>query len=189
MSAAREHPPRLATLGTAMLAAAVLCGCSNPDAPAGSTVRRPVVSGSAGEPPAPRPLSPGSQSPAEVQASPQAALSLFARRYINWSYRTLSADQWRLAAMAVGPARLAERQAAASSRTDVTLRRGRVFNRGQVVSVARDRARRGWWVIVTREQTGGSGEYEGLPAAFHVTLARLARLTGGYAVETWSPQS
>ena len=44
-------------------------------------------------------------------------------------------------------------------------------------------------MIVTREQTGGNTQYEGLPAAYHVTIAQLASVDGGYAVERWLPQS
>ncbi len=64
-----------------------------------------------------------------------------------------------------------------------------MWNRGRVVSVAADEGASGVWVIVTREQTGGSGEYEALPAGYHVTLARLARVAGGWAVSGWEPQS
>lgn len=188
MSAAARHAHRLMLLLAVLLAVVSVAGCSNPDAPAASSPSR-VSPANRGEPPAPRPVSPESQNPAQVKASPQAALAYFARLYINWSYRTITADQRLLAAISVGQARIGERQAAASSEADATLRRSRVWNHGQVISVAPDRARSGWWVIVTRERTGGSGEYEGLPAALHVTLARLARVRGGYAVERWSPQS
>jgi hypothetical protein len=44
-------------------------------------------------------------------------------------------------------------------------------------------------VIVTREQTGGDSQYEGLAAAYHVTIAKLASVPGGYAVEQWLPES
>jgi len=188
MSAAARQAHRLALLLAALLAAAAVAGCSNPDAPAASSPST-VSPANEGEPVAPPPASPASQASIGVQATPQQALVAFASRYVNWSSGTLAADQRHLAAMAVGPARLAERQAAASSQADATLRRSRVWNHGQVISIAPDRARSGWWVIVTRERTGGSGEYEGLPAALHVTLARLARLAHGYAVERWSPQN
>jgi hypothetical protein len=117
------------------------------------------------------------------------ALAAFARLYTNWTYRTLSSDQQTLAAMSVGAARLSEREAAASSRDDTTIARGRIYNRGEIVSIARDLVRSESWVIVTREQTGGDTQYERLPAAYHVTIARLARVQGGYAVAQWLPQS
>jgi hypothetical protein len=124
-----------------------------------------------------------------VKATPQRALADFAQRYINWTYRTLTADQKTLAAMAVGAARLAEQQAAARSNADTTITRVHIWNRGQVLGTAPDLTRPATWVIVTRERTGGSSEYEGLPASYHVTLAQLANVPGGYAVEQWLPQS
>jgi hypothetical protein len=124
-----------------------------------------------------------------VQSTPSAALSAFSRLYSNWTYRTLTADQRRLAAMSVGAARLAERQAAASSEADTTIARGHIWNSGQIVSITGDLAQPGTWAIVTREQTGGSTQYEGLPASYHVTLARLAGVPGGWAVSEWLPQS
>jgi hypothetical protein len=124
-----------------------------------------------------------------VQPTPQRALTVFAERYINWTYQTLTADQRTLAAISVGAARRSEQQAAARSVADTTISRGQVWNKGQVVSVSSDLARPGMWAIVTREQTGGNSEYEGLPASYHMTLARLAPIPGGYAVEQWLPQS
>jgi hypothetical protein len=124
-----------------------------------------------------------------VQRTPTAALTAFSRLYSNWTYRTLTSDQRTLAVMSVGAARLAEQQAAASSEADTTIARGRIWNSGQIVSIATDVPRPGTWDIVTREQTGGSSEYEGLPASYHVTLARLVRVPDGYAVSEWLPQS
>lgn len=181
-----RHAVLLACL---LLLAGALAGCSNPDAPSAATSQPAGTPASPGEPSTPRPATPARQSPIDVQHTPQAALSRFAETYINWTYRTLAADQKHLAAISVGQARLSEQQAAASSKSDLPLQRGHVWNHGRVVSIARDRQRTGWWVVVTLERTGGSGEYAGLPAAFHVTLARLARLNHGYAVETWSPQT
>jgi hypothetical protein len=181
---------RALALTTLLFAVGVLAGCHNPDAvdtstPATST-RSPQ---NAGEPPAPPPPSSTAQTPIAVEPTPQKALEAFARLYINWTYRTLSTNQRTLAAMSVGPARLAERQAAASSQADTTISRSRIYNTGQLVSIARDLSRADTWVLVTREQTGGSSEYEGLQATYHVTLAKLTTLPGGYAIEQWLPQT
>ena len=172
-----------------LLAAVALGGCTNPDAP--STVKSTEASSpqSPGEPAAPPPRSPSAQGPADVQPTPTKALEAFAELYVNWTYRTLSADQRTLAAISVGAARLSERQAAASSRDDTTIAAGRIWNSGQMVSIARDLTSADSWVIVTHEQTGGNTQYEGLPAAYHVTIAQLANVPGGYAVKEWLPQS
>jgi|ERR1700722_9540651 len=180
---------RLAPVGL-VLAAVALGGCTNPDAP--TATRSAPTSNSpqnAGEPPAPPPPSASAQGPSGVQSTPMKALAAFARLYTNWTYRTLSSDQQTLAAMSVGAARLSEREAAASSRDDTTIARGRIYNRGEIVSIAPDLTRSQSWVVVTREQTGGDTQYEGLPAAYHVTVAVLARVPDGYAVAQWLPQS
>ena len=118
-----------------------------------------------------------------VQSAPAAALSAFSRSYSNWTYRTLTLRS----AQARGDVgrRSAARRAArppASSQADTTIARGHIWNSGQIVSIAGDLAQPGTWAIVTREQTGGSTQYEGLPASYHVTLARLAHVPGGWAV-------
>lgn len=173
-----------------LLGAVALAGCTNPDAPsAGPHTTGTASPQNAGEPPAPAPASPAAQEPADVQPTAPKALAAFSRLYSNWTYRTLTADQRALAGMSVGAARLGEQQAAASSEADTTIARGRIWNGGQMVSIAEDATQPGTWVIVTSEQTGGSGEYEGLPAAYHVTLARLARVPGGFVVSEWLPQN
>ena len=177
---------------TLLLALSSVCaaGCSNPDAPTGGSEASETASPqNPGEPPAPAAASPSAQRPAEVQASASGALAAFAQRYSNWSYQTLSGDQRALAAISVGAARLSELQAAAASQGDSAIRRGHIENSGQIISIAADKAAPGMWAIVTREQTSGSGEYEGLGAAYHVTLAKLAAVAGGYAVSEWLPQS
>jgi hypothetical protein len=172
-----------------LLAALALAGCSNPDAPTTPQNTTPSTSPqNPGEPPAPAPSSPAAQAPADVQATPAKAIAVFAELYVNWTYQNLTAHQRMLAAMAVGPARLAERQAAASSEADTTITRGHIYNTGQVVSIAPDATRAGTWVLVTHEQTGGSTEYAGLPAAYHVTLAQLAQVPGGFSISQWLPQ-
>jgi hypothetical protein len=183
-----RHPTRPLLLG--WLAAFALGGCNNPDAPSAAHPTTPAAGkGNAGEPSASPPPSPASQAPFGVQTTPPRALAMYATRYINWSYQTLTEDQHALARSSVGAARLAEQQAAAQSHDDTAIARGQVWNRGQTISINQDLSKPGRWVIVTREQTGGNTEYEGLPASYHVTLAKVAAVPGGYAVEQWLPQS
>jgi hypothetical protein len=180
----------IATVLVLLVAASGLAACSDPDAPsarhAAPTTATPQNPGEPSASPAP---SPASEAPSGVQTTPQRALATYATRYTNWSYRTVTEDQQALARSSVGAARLSEQQAAARSRNDTAITRGRVWNRGQIISVAPDLGAPGTWVVVTREQTGGNTEYEGLPASYHVTLAKLAAVPGGYAVEQWLPQS
>jgi hypothetical protein len=181
---------RRTLLLVAIAGASALAGCSNPDAPvASNSTTSAATPGNIGEPTASPVPSPASQAPSGVQATPQRALASYAGRYSNWSYQTLTADQEALARSSVGAARLTEQQAAAQSRNDTAIRRGHVWNRGQTISITPDLAAPGMWVVVTREKTGGNSEYEGLPASYHVTLAKLATVHGGYAVEEWLPQS
>ena len=176
-----------------MLACAVavaVAGCTNPDAAPSRPASAPAVSpGGRGEPTAPAPTPPGTQLAREMRASPREALEAFAELYVNWSYENLPARQRLLAAMSVGSARAAEQQAAASSEGDPAIRSGRIRNSGRVVALVPDAIRPGYWVITTLERTSGSTQYHGLPAGYHVTLARVAEIHGGYAVSEWLPQS
>jgi hypothetical protein len=173
----------------ALLAALALAGCTNPDAFRSVQGTSSASPQNPGEPLAPAPPTPAAQAPAGVQATPAKALAAFSALYTNWTYRTLSSNQQRLAEMSVAAARLAEQQAAASSRADTTINRGHIYNSGEILSIAPDASRPGTWVIVTREHTGGDTQYEGLPASYHVTLAQLARVPNGYAVSQWSPEN
>lgn len=64
-----------------------------------------------------------------------------------------------------------------------------LYNRGQIVSIAPSQTQPGEWVIVTREQTGGNAQYDGLQPSWHVTLAQLVHLPGGYSTSQWLPQN
>lgn len=144
------------------------------------------------------PTSPGEQvgtAPVEQQAapvspasSPREAVERFAEGYINWSYSTLAADQQRLAASAVGEARASELQARQQTERDTALTRGRVFNSGNVVTAALVNGGTDVFACVTREQTGGEGEYAALATAYHVALATVQRVPGGWAVSAWRPE-
>jgi hypothetical protein len=188
---------------TAAAAAIAGCGISNPyQHTAGSTASTststPTSTASSpaanpaqnpGEPPAPPPPAPASQAPASVRSTPAGAITQFATLYMNWTWRTLAANERKLAALSVGPARLSEQQAAAAAVGDSTIAQSRVVNSGQIISIAPSRTNPTQWVVVTREQTGGNSQYDGLQASYHVTLAELAQLkNGGWTVSEWLPQ-
>lgn len=185
----RRRPLRiLFALAVVTAAGSVLAGCTDPYAHQASTLAGQET-GSPGEPTAPPAIPAGAERPAETQPNAQAALERFANLYTNWTYRTLTADQRTLAAIAVGPARLTEQQAATASRADNTISRAHLANHGELLAVSPEKTRPGWWVIVTREQTTGGGEYEALPANDHVILAQTVRLRAGWAVQQWQPQN
>lgn len=139
-----------------------------------------TIPASAGEGPA----------PARPATTPQQAIVAYATLYINWTYQTLAAHERTLAAMAVGDARLAELQAAAQAQRDSRIQQGGIYNRGTVVGVSPAAGGSpGEYMVVTREETGGDQEYAGLQAAFHVTLATVQTVPGGWAVVEWRPQS
>jgi hypothetical protein len=164
-----------------------LAGCTNPDT-SGPVASRLATPASPGEPAGPPAPSVAAQRPTNAADSPQRAIEQFAALYTNWTYRTLPTVERKLAAISVDAARLQETQAAVSARNQ-QLARGRVWNDGVVVAVARDRDRPGWWVVVTREQTGGEGEYAGLPTTYHLTLAQAVPAAGGWSVSEWQPQN
>ncbi len=126
--------------------------------------------------------------PGAAAQSPQAALRRYALAYSNWSAAELPARERRLAALSVGPPRLAAEQLAASQSTNAALAADHVENRGVVLSIAEGQGpAQGEWVVVTEEETSGSGTYAGLPVGTQVTLARVTRLGGGWAVSGWTP--
>lgn len=127
--------------------------------------------------------------PADPAATAPQAVERFADGYINWTYLSLAGDQGRLAASAVGAARAAELQARTQTARDTPLRRAHIFNTGTVVAVSPVvGGPAGEWVVVTREQSGGDQEYAGIGASFHVTLASVQHVAGGFAVSAWRPQ-
>ena len=122
--------------------------------------------------------------------TPQAALERYASRYVNWTAQTVTSVQRQLAAISLGQARAQALQAAASYAHDRALNASRVANHGSVISIARGHgAAAAWWVIVTQEQTTGTGDYAGLPATDHITYAQLQHARSGWIVNQWSPQN
>ena len=91
--------------------------------------------------------------------------------------------------LAVGPARLAALQTAAGLSGAGELIAHQVQNTGAVMTIAPGQgAALGRWVVVTLEQTTGTGAYAGLPSSLHVTLARVVPAGGGWVVDEWAPQ-
>jgi hypothetical protein len=126
-----------------------------------------------------------------VASTSQGALGRYALAYVNWDSATLAAHLRRLAAMSIGPARLAALQTAAGvGAGGSALLAHRVRNTGSVLAVTPgEGAAQGRWVIVTQEQSVGTGAYAGLPPAPHVTLAQVRRVGGGWIVWGWWPTS
>ncbi len=137
-------------------------------------------------------LAGGEDAPAAGAAapSPRAALRRYALAYTNWQAGTLVAHERQLAALAVGPARLAALQTAAALGGAGELVAHQVQNTGAVLAIAPGQgSARGRWVVVTQEQTIGTGAYAGLPSSLHVTLARIIPAGGGWVVWGWWPGS
>lgn len=149
----------------------------------------PAAAQNPGESPAPPPPSAQSQAPGAPAATPEGAIRQFALLYVNWTWRTLGPHLRQLAAISVGAARLAEQQAAAAQGRDSEIAATHVYNRGQIVSIAPSQTQPGEWVVVTREQTGGNAQYDGLQPSWHVSLAQLVHLPRGYSISQWLPQN
>ncbi len=159
---------------------------------------RPSLAAPAGDPPHERggeiaPAAAEAQdrpAPAGLAPSPTAALTRYALAYTNWRASQLLLRERQLAALSVGVARLSAEQTAAAQSGATALAAHDVANVGQVVAIAPGEGPdRGQWVVVTEEQTTGTGSYAGLPAGPHVTLARVVHLRVGWAVSAWDPIS
>ena len=136
--------------------------------------------------PAPQPRQAATGVPTPVEA-----IDVFATGYINWTAATIVARMRALARLSVGQARSAVLLAAAQTAQDYELRRGGVANSGTVEVVALLPGTAGEYAVVTRERTTASTTtaYEGLIPAWHVALATVAQVGGGWAVSSWQPQN
>jgi hypothetical protein len=125
-----------------------------------------------------------------MSATPQIALRRYALAYTNWTATNLAATERRLASLAVGAARLTAEQIAASNSATVELAANHVQNKGAVLTIAPGLGPAvGQWVVVTQEQTTGTGRYAGLPPTLHVTCARLRHIDHGWLVSEWRPRT
>jgi hypothetical protein len=128
--------------------------------------------------------------PSSLAPSSQAALLRYAFLYTNWQATSLPTVERQLASLAVGPARLTAEQIAASTSAVDELAAHHVQNSGIVLAIAPGRGpARGQWIVVTQEQSTGTGPYAGLPPTLHVTLASTEHRDQGWAVSGWTPRT
>jgi hypothetical protein len=127
---------------------------------------------------------------AGIASSARLALRRYALAYVNWRASGLESRERQLAAISIGDAKLTAQQETAARSGAAALNAHHVANTGQVISIAPgDGPERGQWVIVTLEQTTGTGAYAGLPPGLHVTFAAVRHLDGGWVVSSWNPAS
>jgi hypothetical protein len=124
-----------------------------------------------------------------AQQTPQAALERYARLYVNWTADRVAGIQRELASLSMGQARAQALQAAGSYTRDQTLAQSNVANSGHLVAITPSVPTPGQWVLVTSEQTSGTGEYAGLPSTLHVIYAQVTRTPSGWVVSEWAPQN
>ena len=126
--------------------------------------------------------------PRADSATPRGALERYANLAINWTWRNLADRERRLASISLGQARAQALATAAQAGANPALRAHQVTNAGRSVSIAPGRgAAAARWVIVTAEQTSGTGPYTGLPQTLHITYAQVTHTPSGYLVSQWHP--
>lgn len=132
------------------------------------------------------------QAVARAATGPVLAIEAFATGYINWRATTVSRTMRALEAISIGQARSEVALAASQTAQDYELHHGGVANSGTVEAVAPVLGHPGRYAVVTRERTTATNTtaYQGLPAAWHLTLATVARSGGrGWVVSGWQPES
>jgi len=188
-----RHPTRsraaLAALFAAAAAAFSGCGIKDPlnDPALAPLAAETTAPNEVGVPQNPRP---SRSALAAAAPTPIAAIRRFAELYINWRAETLADHRRRLAALSIGDASSAEARAIAETGTDYELHRSHIANRGRIVAITPTIPyRSGVYLVITRERTTGTGIYDELEPAYHLTSATAVRIPGGWAVSQWHPQT
>jgi hypothetical protein len=134
---------------------------------------------------------PPAQTAADPAADPVSAVRAFVASFINWDATDVASQLSALASQSVGQARSAMQLAAAQAAGDYELQRGGIANSGAVESVAPLAGRAGEYVVVTLEQTTATATsaYDGLRPAWHVAVATVVQVPGGWALSGWQPES
>ena len=201
------EPTKLTISLLAVCAAGLMTGCGigdpyqHPASTTSAAASSPTTTSAAADSADPPPER-GGTIPAAAQASQdgiapgtasvtaRAAVQQYATLYINWTAKTLAANQRKLSALSIGAARLQAEQAVASASTDTKLTAHQVINTGRLVSLSPGTGpAAGKWVVVTSEKTVGQDDYQGLPATVHVTYAAATHTPRGWVVSQWAPQN
>ncbi len=138
------------------------------------------------------PAAPPLQTAASGSSSPTVVIQAFATAYINWSYRNVAATMRALTLVSVGQARSEMTLAAAQTAQDYELRRGAISNAGTVEAIAPVLGQPRQYAVVTRELTTAADTtaYQGLGAAWHLSLATVTRLPAGqWVLSAWQPEN
>jgi hypothetical protein len=138
---------------------------------------------------------PSSKPPPQIASTTSSgaveAVRSFASAYINWTADTVTADMRGLAARSIGQARSALELAAAQTASDYELQQGGISNSGTVEAVAPVPSAHDQYVVVTREATTATNTtaYQGLRPAWHVAIATVSYVQGGWVLSGWQPES
>jgi hypothetical protein len=119
------------------------------------------------------------------------AVRSFASAYINWTADTVVTDMRGLASRSIGQARSTLELAAAQTASDYELEQGGISNSGAVEAVAPLPSDGDRYIVVTRESTAATNTtaYQGLRPAWHVAIATVSWVQGGWVVSGWQPES
>jgi hypothetical protein len=124
--------------------------------------------------------------------SPVQAVQVFAQWYINWTAGTVATHLHVLSRLAVGQARSAMTLAAGQAGRDSSIKLGGIANSGTVEAIAPVTGERNVYAVVTRERTTATNTnaYQGLRAAWHVTLATVTEVAGRlWTISGWQPEN
>jgi hypothetical protein len=124
--------------------------------------------------------------------SPVQAVQVFAQWYINWTAGTVATHLHVLSQLAVGQARSAMTLAAGQAGHDSSIKLGGIANSGTVEAIAPVTGERNVYAVVTRERTTATNTnaYQGLRAAWHVTLATVTEVAGRlWTISGWQPEN
>lgn len=161
-----------------LVAGFVVAGCADPYA-------RHAESGVSGHG-ATRPASPAVRSP---EPSASAAAKAFATRWVNWSWRSVTAQQRALARLATGSLADELRADARASALDESLARDKPAGRGRVAALElRPRGRGAAGLVVTREQTYTDGHADLGGLRYRVYEVAVVPTARGWQVSSWAPQ-